>query len=167
MTGIGSINGVSGAAPLGAAALDPARAATGAIGEIGHRVLAWVGASGGSGDRAGWSAASGTTSDFSPDARELARGGDVYGLGEIGGALADRFGGTPAEQGALRRSLESFTREAVVQLAGLSGAGSDRQLAGLGDALDAAAGLGASGGLDGIAQRLDAAAAVLARQNNG
>ena len=158
MTSIGSINGVYGAAPTGGAATDARDAAFGAIGEIGHRVLAWVGASGGG------AASSGIASDFRPDARELARGGDVYGLGDLGRDLSGQFGGTPAEEGALHRSLEGFTREAVIQLAGLSGASPERQMAGIG-AAPAAADTGGPSGIDGLIQRLDAAAAVLAHQN--
>lgn len=166
MTSIGAITGTAGVTPAANAATDPRQAALGTIGEIGHRVLAWVDASGGGADSAAtWSASTATSSYFRPDASVLARGGDVYGLGELSGDLADRFGATPAQQGDLHRSLEGFTREAVIQLAGLSGADGDRQLFGVRDAL-AAAGDGADGGgVDGIIQRLDAATAVLARQN--
>jgi hypothetical protein len=157
MTSIGSINGAFGAAPAGGKTADARDAAAGTIGEIGHRVFAWIGASGGA-------AASGLTGDFRPDARELARGGDVYGLGDLGRDLSGQFGGTPAEEGALRRSLEGFTREAVIQLAGLSGASPERQMAGI-DAATAAAGTGGGQGIGGLIQRLDAAAAVLAHQN--
>lgn len=165
MTAIGSINGIAGAAPLGVGAPDARAAATGAIGEIGHRVLAWVGASGGGGDRAGWTASTGAASEFQPDSRELARGGDVYALGELGSGITEQFGGTPTQQGELGRALEGFTRAAVVQLAGLAGAQPDRQLAGVREAVATADRLSGAGGIDGVIQRLDAATAVLARQN--
>ena len=167
MTGIGSINGVFGASPTGSAIPDARQAAQGAIGEIGHRVLAWVGASGGSGGggSAAWSASTGAGSGFRPDPSALARGGDIYGLGELGGELAAQFGGTPAEEGALGRALEGFTREAVIQLAGLSGAPAERQLAGIEDALTAAGGDAAPSGIDGLTQRITTATAALARQN--
>lgn len=167
MTSIGSINGVFGIAAASGGGTDPRQAALGSIGEIGHRVLAWVGVSGGTGDAAAWTAATGSSSDFRADANQLARGGDIYRLGDIASELSARFGGTPAQEGGLRRSLEGFTREAVVQLAGLSGGDADRQIAGLRDALTAAGVAGAAGGIDGVAERLDAATASLAAQNNG
>lgn len=162
MTTIGSINGVFGTAPAGGATADARQAALGALGEVGSRVLAWVDSIGG-----GRTSGTGSESGFRPDANVLARGGDVYGLGELGRDLASQFGGTPAEEGAVRRALEGFTREAVVQLAGLAGAGAERQLAGVRDALEAAGRDAGAGGLDGVTQRLDTATAVLARQNAG
>lgn len=166
MTSIGSINGVIGATPAGGATTDARQAALGTIGEIGHRVLSWVEASGGvGGAAASWAANTGGGSDFRPNAQELAQRGDVYGLGQLSSDLTARFGGTPTQEGGLRRSLEGFTREAVVQLAGLSGACPDRQLAGVRDALTAAGDVTTADGVDGIAQRLDTAAALLAQQN--
>jgi len=172
ITGSIGIGGVGAVGSVGAVGASPARdAALGAAGEIGHRVLAWTGAGGGGAQAsAAWGRETGAASDFRADPARLA-GGDAYGLGEVAGQLAQRFGGTPAEEGALRRSLEGFTREAVVQLAGLSGAAPEVQFAGMREALDAVgAHAGAEGlpeGLDAVAQRLDAGAAVLERANGG
>lgn len=166
MTSIGIINGVTGATPLGGAATDARQAALGTIGEIGHRVLSWVAAvGGGAGAAESWSASTGNASTFQPDRQELSRGGDVYGLNQIAHDLTAQFGGTPTQEGDLRRSLETFTRESVVQLAGLSGAAPDRQLSGVRDALATAGDVPAGEGVDGVIQRLDAAAALLAQQN--
>ncbi|PAX06970.1 hypothetical protein [Sphingomonas lenta] len=169
MTGIDRISAAP--SPLGVSAAPNAgarEAAAGAIGTVGDRVLAWVDASArtdGAGRQA-WAAATGGDAAFRPDARELARGGDVYGLGDLAAGIARDLGGTPAQEGALRRSLEDFTREAVVQLAGLAGAPGDRQVAGVRDALEAAGNADAPDGVDGVIARLDAAAAMLARQNH-
>ena len=169
-----SINPLSSATPLGrvGSGMPDARgAATGAIGEIGQRVLAWVDAIGrGSGGAtspgaAAWAEASGTPAGFKPDARELARGGDVYGLDEIGRGITASMGGTPAEEGSLRRALDSFTREAVIQIAGLSGAPGDQQIAGVRDALTAAGDGHGGEGVEGVIARVDLATASLAAQN--
>lgn len=159
MTSIGSISGVLNAPQSGGVTNDVARAASDAIGEIGGRVLAWVQAV--SGQSAGNPAPDG----FAPDLRQLARGGDVYGLGDLGHELAARFDATPAQEGDLRRSLEGFTRAAVIQLAGLAGASGDRQTAGISEAVARASDLEAGSGLDGVVQRVDAATAVLRAQN--
>ena len=156
-----------------AAALDSARgttavdAASRAIGDIGQRVLAWVGAVGGQAPgAAAWAARAGNdAAGFVPDAGVLARCGDVYGLNAIAGELSARFGGTPTQEGDLLRALEGVARGAMVQAAGLSGASGERQIAGLSAALDAAQGAPAGEGMDRVIARIDAAAATLGRQN--
>ncbi|PCG14039.1 MULTISPECIES: hypothetical protein [Sphingomonas] len=156
-----------------AAALDPARgttavdAASRAIGDIGQRVLAWVGAVGGAAPgAAAWAARAGSGDPgFVPDAGVLARRGDIYGLNAIAGDLSARFGGTPTQEGDLLRALEGVARGAMVQAAGLSGASGERQIAGLSAALDAAQAAPAGEGMDGVIARIDAAAATLGRQN--
>ena len=156
-----------------AAALDSARgttavdAASRAIGDIGQRVLAWVGAVGGQAPgAAAWAARAGNdAAGFVPDAGVLARRGDVYGLNAIADELSARFGGTPTQEGDLLRALEGVARGAMVQAAGLSGASGERQIAGLSAALDAAQGAPAGEGMDGVIARIDAAAATLGRQN--
>lgn len=143
-------------------------AATQAIGEIGHRVLGWVGAAGGeSAGSTAWADRAGATSGFSPDASVLAQRGDIYGLNDMAGEIAGRFGATPTQEGELRRAMEDFTRAAVVQVAGLSGADGTRQVAGLSDALDAAGTSEAGGGVDEVVQRFEAATATLSRANGG
>lgn len=138
-----------------------------AIGEIGHRVLAWVGQSARALDTAShaWAASSGVEAGFRPDPAELARGGDVYELRGLAADLGTRTGATPTQEGELRRALEDVTRQAVVQLAGLSGASADRQLAGMRAALGEALDSGAGEGADGLVARLQAAAQELARGN--
>ena len=171
MTSINPLSPTAALGRIGSAMPDARGAATGAIGEIGQRVLAWVDAIGrGSGGAtspgaAAWAEASGTPAGFQPDARELARGGDVYGLEDIGRGITQGMGGTPAEEGSLRRSLDAFTREAVIQIAGLSGAPGDRQVAGVRDALSVAAGVQGGDGVDGVIARIDLATATLAAQN--
>lgn len=143
-------------------------AATQAIGEIGHRALAWVGAAGGEATgAAAWADRAGATGGFAPDAAVLARRGDIYGLNDMARGIANQFGATPTQEGELRRAMEDFTRAAVVQVAGLSGADGARQVAGLADALDAAGAGGAGGGIDEVVARFEAATATLAHANGG
>jgi hypothetical protein len=162
MSAIGNINinavtAVSARQP----ALPSSGLAAAAVGTIGHRVLAWIGDSAGarqSGADA-WAAQAGA-SDFTPDAAELARGGDIYGLRELAGHIATETAAGPVDQGAIHRALEDLTRATVVQLAGLSGKDGEEQTAGLADALVIA-------GFDGpqtataVIGRLDAATASL------
>ncbi|MET0376048.1 MAG: hypothetical protein ABW128_17545, partial [Rhizorhabdus sp.] len=111
-----------------------------------------------------WSASSGVAGGaFRPDPAELARGGDVYELRGLAADIGARTGATPTQEGELRRALEDVTRQAVVQLAGLSGAPADRQLAGMRAALGEAMDIGAGDGADGVVSRLQAAAQQLAR----
>lgn len=141
-------------------------AATQAIGEIGHRALAWVGAIGGeSTGSAAWADRAGAASGFAPDTSVLAQRGDVYGLNDMARGIAGQFGATPTQEGELRRAIQDFTRAAVVQVAGLSGAGGERQVAGLGEALDVAGAGKAGGGMDEVVTRFEAATAALSRAN--
>lgn len=162
-----TIDRLSAASPLGSVAQTQGRGAKATaaetIGTIGHRVLAWVGASGGSAaGSAAWSGRAGTADGFRADPQVLARRGDVYGLTQIAGDIARQHGATPTQEGDLRRGLEDFTRAAMVQVAGLSGASGDRQVAGLGQALDAALSAPADEGVEGVIQRLGAATGQLA-----
>lgn len=163
-----SLDRLSATSPLGAVAQTGAASArtTAAetIGTIGHRVLAWVGASGGSAaGAAAWSGRAGAADGFTADAGVLAQRGDVYGLNQLAGDIARQHGATPTQEGDLRRGLEDFTRAAMVQVAGLSGAAGDRQVAGLMAALDGAEAAPAGEGVDGVIARLDAATTSLSR----
>ena len=134
------------------------------IGALGHRVLAWVGASGGSAaGGSAWATRAGASDGFQADPAVLARRGDAYGLNQLAGDIAHRHGASPTQEGDLRRGLADFTRAAMVQVAGLSGAAGDRQVAGLGQALDAALAAPAGDGVEGVVQRLGAATAQLSR----
>ncbi|MDV3457230.1 hypothetical protein RZN05_09570 [Sphingomonas sp. HF-S4] len=170
MTSIDRLSGLSPLAPTTTAASTDARgAAIETMGEIGHRVLAWVDAASrgnGSGAQA-WSRTAGNGSGFAPDMGELARRGDVYGLSELTSELSARFGGSPAQEGELRRALDDFTRQAVVQIAGMSGAPGDQQVGGVRAALEGAANTDAPAGLDGVIARFEAATADLSAQNRG
>jgi hypothetical protein len=170
MTSIDRLSGLAPLSPTGlTGAADARSAATGTMGEIGHRVLAWVDAAsrGNGGGAQAWSQTAGNGSGFAPDMSELARRGDVYGLGELTRDLSARFGASPAQEGELRRALDDFTRAAVVQIAGLSGASGDQQVSGVRAALDSAAGADAPAGLDGVIARFEAATADLSAQNRG
>ncbi|MEG3175325.1 hypothetical protein U1872_03725 [Sphingomonas sp. RB3P16] len=170
MTMISGIDRIGAVPALGGFGANPPRdaqsIAASAIGEIGQRVLAWVGASGGSADAAGLLGdATGVAARFSPEVAALARGGDIYGLGALAGEITAQLGATPTQEGDLCRALQDFTRAAVVQVAGLSGAAGDRQIGGIRDAFAAAIAHDAVGGIDGVVARLDTAAGVLTRQN--
>ena len=109
MTSIDRISGLSPLSPASTASTDARGAAIETLGEIGHRVLAWVDAASrgnGSGTHA-WSQTAGNGSGFAPDMGELVRRGDVYGLGDLTSALSSRFGGSPAQEGELRRDRKS------------------------------------------------------------
>lgn len=170
MTSIDRLSSIPASGSLAGAHVSSARAeASAAIGEIGHRVLAWVSASSGSpaSGKAAWSDAAGAESDFQPNGAELARGGDVYDLGGLSRDIAGRMGATPTEEGELHRALTDFTRASVVQLAGLSGAAGDRQIAGVRGALDASQSVDAGEGVNGVIDRMQAATSALVRQNGG
>jgi hypothetical protein len=101
---------ISAASPLGAVAQasgSPARTtAAETIGTLGHRVLAWVGASGGSAAGASaWSNRAGAGESFRADPAVLAQRGDVYGLNQLAGDIAGRHGATPTQEGDLRRAV--------------------------------------------------------------
>jgi hypothetical protein len=140
-----------------------------AIGEIGHRALAWTSASAQTPDSGAvaWASAVGVDSDFAPDAGKLAQRGDIYDLGGMSSDIASRMGGTPAQEGALHRALADFTRAAVVQTAGLSGASPERQTAGLRSALEGALTGDSQDGIDGVTARIEQATATLVDQNGG
>lgn len=140
-----------------------------AIGELGHRALAWVAASdpAAASGAAAWASAAGVDSAFEPDANRLAQRGDIYDLRGMSGDIASRMGGTPAQEGALHRALADFTRAAVVQAAGLSGAAPDQQTAGLRDALGSALTGESEDGIDGVTARIEQATATLIGQNGG
>jgi len=167
MTPIDRISSLSPAAQPGTSSVETAADATrAALGQVGHRVLAWVGAvAPTSAPAEAWTAQAGVSDGFRPDMAELARGGDVYGLKGLTDMLSDRFGATPAQSGELHRALEDFTRAAVVHVAGLSGGSADQQIAAMGQALDASVnGNGAGGnhsGIDGVIDGVNAAAARL------
>lgn len=163
-----SLDRLSAAAPLGSVAQTGGASAKATaaetIGTLGHRVLAWVGASGGStAGASAWGGRAGAADGFRADAGVLAQRGDVYGLNQIAGDIAQRHGATPTQEGDLRRGLEDFTRAAMVQVAGLSGAPGERQVAGLSDALDTALDAPAGEGIGGVIERLEAATATLSR----
>jgi hypothetical protein len=157
--------------PAQSAGADARTEARGAIGEIGHRVLAWVSASAGrsaaGSGAAAWAGATGSASSFQPSAAELSRGGDVYDLGGLSHEIAGRMGATPTQEGELHRALGDFARASVVQIAGLSGAAGDRQIAGVAQALDASQSAEAGEGVDGVIGRVQAATASLVAQNGG
>jgi hypothetical protein len=167
MTPIDRISSLSPAAQPGTSSVETAAdAIRAALGQVGHRVLAWVGAvAPTSAPAEAWTAQAGVSDGFRPDMAELARGGDVYGLKGLTDMLSDRFGATPAQSGELHRALEDFTRAAVVHVAGLSGGSADQQIAAMGQALDASVnGNGAGGnygGIDGVIDGVNAAAARL------
>lgn len=166
---IDRLTGMTGAnAATQGTTLDARSLASNAIGEIGHRVLAWVGAStpGGDAGATAWSQATGSISTFRPDGAELARRGDVYGLNAMASDIATELGGTPAQEGELRRALEGFTRQAVVQVAGLSGS-RDLQVQGLTEALGVAGEGTQRGGVDSVVERLENATRLLTHQNGG
>lgn len=167
MNGIGPLSPVGLSAPLATGAPDARGAAASAVSELGHRVLSWVGAVGGSSSAglAAWGQVTGRGSEFQPNRAELSRGGDVYDLRGLADRISGELGGTPTQEGELRRSLEGFAREAVVQVAGLSGASGDRQVAGLQQALADALAAPAGEGVDGVTARLDAATARLSAEN--
>lgn len=166
------VDRLSPATPL--AALDTARptgasgAAADAIGTIGHRVLAWVGAAGGeAGGSAAWSVRTGTGDGFVADRGMLAQRGDIYGLNQVADDLSVQFGATPTQEGDLRRALQDVARGAMVQAAGLSGADGERQVAGLSAALDTAVAAPAGEGIEGVIARLEAASTSLTQANRG
>ena len=138
-----------------------------AIGELGHRALSWAAASARTNDSgaAAWTSAAGVGSSFEPDAGKLAQRGDVYDLRGLSSDISARMSATPAQEGALHRALEDFTRAAVVQAVGLSGAAPERQTAGLRDALESALAGDSEDGIDGVTARIEQATATLVGQN--
>jgi hypothetical protein len=163
------VDGVTSSLPVGRKPSQPEREAVAeaksAIGEVGYRVLSWATAStkGNTPAPIGEMGSTDVSSGFLPDAGELARRGDVYGLRSLSGEIAGRMGATPAQEGALHRALEDFTRAAVVPLAGLTG--SDRQGEVLARAIGVAEAAPGGDGVEGVTQRLEAATAHLVEAN--
>lgn len=149
------------AAPAAGASADSV--ARGLIGEIGARVVGWAGHSFGDDKGAAWSQASGAGS-FQPVPARLAQG-DAYGLRGLAGDLAGKLGASPAQEGALLRALEDFTRAAALNVNAL--AGSDNQLTALSAALNGVGGDegGGGDGLDGVVTRLETATRRLETAN--
>jgi hypothetical protein len=165
MTGVDRLATAASIGTAGFAGARDARALAGtAIAEIGHRILAWVGASGGAAasGQAAWEQATGVSPGFRPDSSELARRGDVYDLAGLARDIAAQTGAAPTQEGDLRRAFENFVRTAVVQVAGLAGADGVRQMAGVEQALEAALGGDAPAGADGVVARIERATASLA-----
>lgn len=146
--GIGSI----GATSLRLASGAPTGGLAAAIaGELSGRAAAWVATlSGGGSAEAG----------FRADMSLLARGGDIYGIAELTRDVAARIGASAAEEGALQRAVEDFTREAVI--ASANGSDSSQRPVALDEAV-AAARSDADGAetADDVIGRLEAATAHL------
>lgn len=134
--------------------------AFGVIADIGARVIGWASQSFNLGPAGGsaWAALTGKAA-VAVDPARLAQGGDIYGVREIAGDVADTFGASPTEAGELLRSLEDFTRAAALNINALAGAAADVQLAAVGDALAGPAGAG--DGIGGVITRIDAATSQL------
>ena len=128
-----------------------------AMGTVGERVLAWTAASSGSPSATGqWSAKTGVASSgFAPSMAELSRGGDVYGLRSLTSEIAAQSGATPAQEGALGRAVEDFTRAAALHFNGR--AGGENMVADVASALDRAVAAGGDG-IDGVTTRIETAA---------
>jgi hypothetical protein len=126
--------------------------ATQVMGEMGSRAAAWV---------ARLSGSVRADDGFRPDTALLARGGDIYGIGEVSRDIAAHFGAGPADEGALHRAIEDFTREAVVASAvladrpGQAAARIEAAIAGVADA--------SSETIDGVVTQLEQATATLRR----
>lgn len=153
MTGIDRIAGSAAAAGL-AAETTPDALARAMLGEAGREVLAWSAAVFG---RDGGSAG--------PDLARLAQGGDVYGVRAIAGQAAAALGATPAQEGALLRALEDFTRAAALNVHAL--AGSDAQADALAAVQSAAPELSsdATTGVDSVIARIERATDLVQQAN--
>ena len=128
------------------------------MGIVGERVLAWTAATSGSASAAGqWSSATGVAGNgFVPSLAELGRGGDVYGLRLLTAEVAAGSGATPAQEGALGRAIEDFTRGLALHFNGRAGGG--EMVRDVAAAVDRAVSSGSVGGLDGVTSRIEAAA---------
>lgn len=146
---------------------DAAGIARTAMATVGDRVLAWSAQSFGGTGAAGaaWQAHTGLPSGFAPDRAELARGGDVYQLRALTGELAQSFGATPAEEGALGRAIDGFARGVALRFNALADAPTDTMLNGVLDALDAAVANGATDGISGVTARIEMAASMVDKLN--
>jgi hypothetical protein len=135
-----------------------------AVGDLGHRILAWSAAIAGPSADAGpaWRASTHTApSDFRPEREVLTGGGDVYGLRDLAAGVASLTGATPTEEGQLLRAFEDFARAAALAIHGSAGAG-EGQTAAVGGALDRALDTVEGDGAQGVISRLDAATRELA-----
>ena len=160
-----TIERINGPSAIGAVAggttTGPAASARAAMATIGGRVLAWTAASsGGAVPAAQWSVLTGGAGGgFAPNRAELARGGDVYGLRALAAEVAGHFGATPAQEGALGRAIEDFTRGVALQFNGRAGG------AGMADDVAAAVNRAADGsggdGIDGVTARIETAARMV------
>lgn len=165
-----SFERIGGAAPVSTVAATTssngaAGTARGTMAAIGERVLAWTAASfpAAKGAGAAWSAQTGVAgSGFAPSPAELARGGDVYGLRQLTGEIASHYAATPAQEGALGRAIEDFTRAAALHFNGR--AGGDDMVSGVARALDHAIGAGGDG-IDGVTTRIETAARSVEQLN--
>lgn len=167
MTPIDRLSPIAGTSPLGSVAGDAAQgAAREAMGQIGHRVMAWIDAIAPTpAPKEAWTRLAGPSDGFRPDASELGRGGDVYGLGQLADDVAARFGGSPAQTGELHRALEDFTRAAVVHLVGVADADPADRLGALAAAVDITAdAAGPAGGMDAVIDAVRGGTAQLARE---
>lgn len=152
MTAIDRAGGIAAAAAV-AAEVTPDNIAGLMLGDVGRQVQAWSAAAfGQDGGGAG------------PDLARLAQGGDIYGVRALAGQAAAALGATPAQEGALLRALEDFTRAAALNVNAL--AGSEAQ----GDALAAAINVGSSAGgaandIDGVIARIERGTDLLQTAN--
>lgn len=169
MTGFDRIGGTPpvSAATTAAGPRDAGNAARTAMATIGDRVLAWSAQSFGGGGAAGaaWQGQTGLSSGFVPDRAELARGGDVYQLRSLAGELAQGFGATPTEEGALGRAIDDFARGVALRFNALADAPTDTRLNGVLDALDSAVANGAGDGIGGVTARIESAATMVEKLN--
>lgn len=161
MNGIDRLGPLPAAAAVGAGVGADAMTRT-LIGEVGARVTGWAAATFGGNAGAGWSAVSGAAG-FGPDAGRLAQG-DAYGLRDLAGGVASRLGATPAQEGALLRALEDFTRAAALNVNALAGSGNE--LSALSATLDVTGDVTGNGsGVDGVVSRLEIATQRLETHN--
>lgn len=147
---------------------DAATTAQGVMAGIGARVLAWTSQSfGTNGDAAAaWNARTGAQGGFAPDRAELARGGDVYDLRGITAGIAREYGATPAQEGALGRAIEDFTRGVALRFNALADGGArDAMLDGVAGALDDAVASGGPDGIEGVTTRIELAARAVDTAN--
>lgn len=163
---IGGIAPVTASTPAGAAG-DAAATARGTMAAAGDRVLAWTAQSFGTGAAAGaaWSARTGGDGGFAPDHAVLARGGDVYQLRALTAEIAGAHGATPAEEGALGRAIEDFTRAVALRFNALAGGPEGAMLDDVAAAVDSAAAADAGSGIGGVTARIESAAAMVEALN--
>lgn len=165
MTPVDRLFPSSAISPLANAQPDARSVAMQAIGDIGHRVLAWVGQTAPVASEGGsaWTHASGISAgDFTPDVALLNQRGDVYGLRSLASDIAGRFGADVVGEGELLRSLEGFAREAALHFNGLAGLPGGEQTATAAAAFDQARALDGPDSITGVIDRINAATDVMA-----